>query len=84
MPEEMKAKKRNTFNGNCNVPECKEFALAHDLPLCREHWYSTPQEDRTWYVNAGSSVLHRIISGEMSVSDINEAQVRADKLYGEK
>lgn len=33
-------------------------------------------------VGEGSSVLHKLMKGEMTVNDINEAQVRANKRYG--
>lgn len=34
-------------------------------------------------VNEGSSVLHQIMSGELSVDEINDLQIRKEKLYGE-
>lgn len=47
----MSPKKRSVCGGQCKAHGCKEKTITHDLPLCREHWLSVDQEDRTWYVD---------------------------------
>lgn len=50
--------KKNPFlNGRCKAPKCKKRTVAHDLPMCTEHWYSIAQDDRTWYIDGDGPYL---------------------------
>ncbi len=75
-----KGTRAHTGMPGVELDESQKDAL---LSLCAEI-EKLMKNQRREGIDEGGSVLHRIMNGELSVSDINEMQDRADRRYGEK